>query len=195
MNQYARWGFVLALMPLAACASSTPPPAPPAAPPGPPPLAAADASFIQTAAQGGMAEVQMAQLAEQTSKSRAVKQFAEHMIADHTTANNQLKQIAANKGATVPPDVNSEQQQALAKLQGEKGRMFDHDYIMGQVTDHQAMLSAFQTEAASGSDPDLKSFAAQTVPIIQEHLTAAQKLEGTPRHAAMRHHHHVSSAS
>jgi putative membrane protein len=193
MNRYARWGFAIALMPLAACASHTPPATPPA-PPGPPPLAASDAAFIQTAAQGGMAEIQTGQLAEQTSKSRAVKAFAEHMIKDHTANNDQLKQIATTKGATVPASVNDEQQATMTKLQGEKGRKFDHDYIAAQVQGHEQMLSAFQTEASSGTDPDLKSFAAQTVPVIQEHLKDAEKLAG-PAHGKMMHHHHKSSAS
>ena len=193
MNRIARWGFVLALMPLAACASSTPP-APPPAPPGPPPLAAADASFIETAAQGGMAEIQMAQLAEQTSRSRAVKTFAEMMIKDHTAADDQLKQIAIGKGATVPTAVSDDQQKTLTMLQGEKGRKFDHDYIASQVQGHEAMLSAFQGEAASGTDPDLKGFASQTVPVIQQHLDAAQKLAGAGHHKMM-HHHRSSSAS
>ena len=188
MNRYARWGFALALMPLAACASN-PPPAPPA-PVGPPPLAAADASFIQTAAQGGMAEVQMAQLAEQNSKSKSVKAYADQMIKDHTPANDQLKQIATTKGATVPAGVNDDQQKMMAMLQGEKGRKFDHDYIAGQIAGHQDMLTAFQTEAASGTDTDLKSFASQTVPTIQEHLTAAQKLASPMHHHKMMHHHH-----
>ena len=194
MNHTARWAFVLALMPLAACASNTPPP-PPAAPPGPPPLAAGDASFIQTAAQGGMAEIQMAQLAEQNSRSKAVKAYAEQMIKDHTANDDQLKQIATAKGATLPAGVNDDQQKAMTALQGENGRRFDHDYVAAQVEDHTAMLSTFQTEAASGTDADLKSFAAQTVPVVQEHLTEAQKLSSPARHGTMRHRHRHSNAS
>ena len=194
MNHVARWGFALALMPLAACASSTPPAAP-VAPPGPPPLAASDASFIQMAAQGGMAEVQMGELAEQTSKSRAVKAYAAQMIKDHTPNNDQLKQLATSKGATVPATLSDDQQKTLTMLQGEKGRKFDHDYLQAQVQGHSEMLSAFQTEAASGTDPDLKSFAASTTPVVQDHLTKAQKLSSPTQHKMMHHRHHVTSAS
>ncbi|MCQ8242531.1 DUF4142 domain-containing protein [Rhizosaccharibacter radicis] len=175
MNRFARWGFALALLPVAACADK--PPAPPPAPPGPPPLAAADAQFIQDAAQGGMAEVQMAQLAQSKSKNPKVKAFAAKMIAEHSPNNDQLKQLATTKGATLPTGLSDAQNQQLTTLQGEMGRKFDHDYIADQVQDHQAMLTAFQTEAQSGTDPDLKNFASQTVPTIQEHLTDAQKLQ------------------
>ena len=194
MNRVARWGFALALMPLAACASNTPPAAP-VAPPGPPPLAASDASFIEMAAQGGMAEVQMGQLAEQTSKSHAVKAYAAQMIKDHEPNNDQLKQLATSKGATVPTTLSDEQQKTLTMLQGEKGRKFDHDYLQAQVEGHTAMLSTFQTEAASGTDPDLKSFAASTEPVVQDHLTKAQKLSSPMHHKMMHRRHHVTSAS
>ena len=191
MNRYARWGFALALMPLAACASN--PPAP--APPPPPPLAASDASFIQTAAQGGMAEVQMAQLADQNSNSKAVKAFADQMIKDHAAANDQLKQIATNKGATVPAGVSDDQQKTMTMLQGEKGRKFDHDYIADQIADHQEMLMVFQAEAASSTDSDLKSYASATAPTIQEHLTEAKKLARPMRHHRMMHHHHRTTSA
>lgn len=192
MNRYTRWGLALALLPIAAC-STTPPPAPPMLPAPPPPLAATDASFIQTAAQGGMAEVQMAQVADQNSMRRPVKAYADQMIKDHTAANDQLKQIATAKGATVPASVSDEQQKMLTMLQGEKGRKFDHDYITAQIADHKQMLMLFQTEAASGTDPDLKNFAAQTAPTIQQHLTEAQKLSAMGHHRMMRHHKKVVS--
>ena len=194
MNRLTRWGLLLALAPLAACASN-PPPAAPAAPPVPPPLASGDANFVQVAAQGGMAEVQMGQLAEQTSKSSKVKAYAEQMIKDHTPANEQLKQLATAKGATVPAGLSDEQNKTLTMLQGEKGRKFDHDYAAAQVQGHSDMLSTFQTEASSGTDPDLKSFAAQTVPTIQQHLTDAQKLAAAPMHHRMMKHHRQTSAS
>ena len=194
MNRLTRWGLVLALAPLAACASN-PPPAAPAAPPAPPPLASGDASFVQVAAQGGMAEVQMGELADQTSKSSKVKMFAEQMVKDHTPANEQLKQLATAKGATLPTGLSDDQNKTLTMLQGEKGRKFDRDYAAAQVQGHSDMLSTFQTEAASGTDPDLKSFAAQTVPTIQQHLAEAQKLAAAPMHHRMMRHHHQTSAS
>ena len=194
MNRMTRWGLLLALAPLAACASN-PPPATPAAPPAPPPLSSADANFVQVAAQGGMAEVQLGQLADQTSKNSKIKMFAEQMVKDHTAANDQLKQLATAKGATVPTSLSDEQNKSLTMLGSEKGHKFDRDYAANQVQDHTDMLGTFQTEAASGTDPDLKSFAAQTVPTIQQHLTEAKKLSMSPMHHKMMKHHHQTSAS
>lgn len=185
MNRYARWGFALAFLPLAACADKPAPP-PAAPPPGPPPLAAADASFVTDAAQGGMAEIQEAQLALSKTHSARVKMFANKMIADHTKADDQLKTIATAKGVTLPTAVNDMQMQQMTTLQGETGHKFDHDYMTDQLSDHQTMLQLFQTEASSGTDADLKTFAANTVPVIQSHIDMAKG----PVHAHMHMHHH-----
>lgn len=193
MNRLTRWGAALIILPMAACASN--PPAPPAEPPAPPPLAAADASFVTAAAQGGMAEIQAAQLALSTSKSPKVKAYAQKMITDHTQADDQLKQIATSKSVTLPTAPNDTQMQQMTTLQGEKGRKFDHDYLVDQVADHQQQLLLMQTEASSGTDPDLKKFAADTTPIVQSHLDMATAMVKGPMHKAttgMHRHHHTS---
>ena len=59
-----------------------------------------------------------------------------------------------------------------------RGRAFDRTYLNGQATDHAAVLALFQTEAQSGTDPDVKAFAARVAPDIQAHLTMAEKLGG-----------------
>lgn len=196
MNRYTRWGIALILLPMAACATQ-PTPAPVAVPPGPPPLAAADATFIQDAAQGGLAEVQAGQLAQSKAHSPRVKAFGAKMVADHTPANDQLKQLATAKGAMVPTAPSDMQMQQMTALQADMGHKFDHEYIADQIADHTTMLQLFQTEAASGTDPDLKKFAADTIPVIQSHIDMANAIEkgGMHKgmHKGMHHHHHTAS--
>ena len=68
-------------------------------------LSSSDRNFLMKAAQGGMAEVDLGQLASQRASDPQVKQFAERMVADHGKANDQLKQIASSKNVTLPTDV------------------------------------------------------------------------------------------
>jgi len=140
-------------------------------------LSAADKAFVTKAAEGGLAEVQMAQLAQQKTQTDDVKQFAQHMIDDHTPNNEALAKLAAAKGLTPPAMPSPTQQKMIGRLQGLDGGKFDKTYIAGQVKAHAAMLKAFQAEAKGGKDADLKAFAAQTVPTIEQHLTMAQGLE------------------
>jgi len=161
------------------------PPVPPtsqAEPASPAPMAAANLSasdkmFVTKAAQGGLAEVQMAQLAQQKASSDDVKKFAQSMIDDHTPNNEQLMKLATAKGLTPPTDPNAMQQKKLTQLQGLSGAKFDKAYVNVQVMAHSMMLKEMQKEARSGKDADLKSFADQTVPTVEHHLSMAQGLK------------------
>ncbi len=185
MNRMTRWGFALALLPIAACSSNTP--APVAEAPPAPMIAPVDQAFVTMAAQGGMAEVQLATLAQTNARSPRVKAYASEMIKDHSAANDQLMKIAQTKGITPPTDLNDMQNQQKTMLTAEKGAKFDRDYMHGQVTDHQAMVQAFQDESQNGQDPDIKAFAASTLPTIQQHLTEAQKASGMKMAKPMMH--------
>jgi putative membrane protein len=137
-------------------------------------LSKSDKSFVAKAASGGMAEVQAAQLAEQKTQDSKVKEFAEKMVADHTPNNKQLASLAEQKGVEVPAALDSKDQKQLDKLSALDGAKFDKAYLKAQVKDHEAMLKLLQREAKSGKDADLKSFAEQTIPVVQEHLTLAK---------------------
>jgi putative membrane protein len=140
-------------------------------------LSAADQAFVQKAAQGGIAEVQIAQLAQQKTASDQVKQFAQKMIDDHTPNNEQLVKLATAEGVTPPSEPNVQQQKMAQHLESLSGQKFDHAYIRGQIHAHMVMLKLFQAEASGGQDARLKAFAEQTVPTIQEHLSMAQQLQ------------------
>ena len=150
---------------------------PGAAPPAsvtPANLSALDKKFVEKAASGGLAEVQAAQMAQEKGKEQKVKDFAQQMITDHTAANQKLTSLAQQKGVTVPSEIEFKDQQELDKLGKLDGKKFDRAYLKAEVRDHQEMLALLQKEAKSGKDPDLKSFAQDTIPTVQKHLDMAQ---------------------
>lgn len=54
---------------------------------------------------------------------------------------------------------------------------FDVEYVRGQVAYEKANAALYQYEIDHGTDPELKAFAHQTLPKIQDHLERALKLE------------------
>ena len=139
-------------------------------------LSAADQTFVKKAAQGGMAEVELGKLATQKASSEDVKKFGQRMVDDHTKANDQLKQIAGTKGVTLPTELDSKDQalkDRMSKLDGEK---FDQAYMKNLVRDHTKDVSEFRKESTSGKDSDLKSFASQTLPTLEDHLKEAKNI-------------------
>ncbi len=139
---------------------------------------AQDVQFVKQAAAGGIAEVQAGQLAASKAKNTGVQQFAHRMITDHTKVNDQLMSIAQSLGLTgVPTRPDPTDASAMAKLRRESGSRFERDYIRNQVAAHQRTIKLFQTEAQSGTNPELKHFAQQTLPTLQDHLSMAEQLE------------------
>jgi putative membrane protein len=141
-----------------------------------PTLSTSDAAFMTTAARGGMAEVQLGQLAVQNGQSAAVRRFGQQMINDHGRANQELMALAQRKQITPPSGIGAEHQQTYDTLAGLRGSAFDRAYARAMVQDHQEDLRAYQNEAQNGTDADVKAFAARSVPLLQEHLRMAQRL-------------------
>ena len=139
-------------------------------------LSANDRDFAMKAASDGLAEVQASQLAQQRATSPQVKQFAQRMVADHSQANDKLMQIAQQQNLDLPTQPASKDTTKLQKLRGLNGSAFDQAYAQEQVPDHQSDIALFRKEAQSGQDPALKSFAQQTLPILQQHLQLAEGL-------------------
>ena len=142
--------------------------------PGPGTSQTSDQHFMKEAAAGGMAEVELGQMAADKASSPEVKQFGQRMVTDHTQANDQLKQIAAQKGVTLPSSPSAKDQATKKRLSKLSGDAFDQAYMSDMVKDHQKDIAAFQKESNSGKDPDVKQFASQTLPTLQDHLKQAE---------------------
>jgi putative membrane protein len=175
MNTRTLWAAALSLPLMAAGATQAQQASAPAATASTPAdLSAADRKFIDKAAVGGLAEVQVAQLAEQKTENPAVKAFAEKMIADHTPNNEQLVKLAESKGVTPPTELDAMHEKQMTKLQSLSGKRFDTTYLKGQEKDHALMLKTFEAEVKNGQDPDLKQFAQTTIPVIEAHEHLAE---------------------
>lgn len=138
-------------------------------------LAQEDLEFATKAAQGGIQEVRLGELAEQQAATPEVQQFGQRMVADHGQSNEQLTQIMQGKGIELPEEMSKEGQELYDELQGKAGAEFDQAYMDEMLRDHQADIEEFQQYAETGQDPDLRSFAEQTLPILEQHRRLAQQ--------------------
>ena len=136
-----------------------------------------DKSFLERAAQGGMTEVQLGQLAQEKASSSEIKKYGSHMAADHANANAELKTLAQQKGVTVPDQLDAHHQATIDHFKTLSGPAFDKAYVNAMVKDHEKTLSDFQTEANKGKDADVQSFASKTLPTLKEHLTEIKGIQ------------------
>jgi len=130
---------------------------------------------MREAAIGGMAEVELGRLATEKASNDQVKQFGQRMVADHGKASTELKALAQQKGITLPADLDSKHKQTVDKLSKLSGAAFDQAYMEEMRKDHKKDVSEFKQQAMSGSDPDVKAWAASTLPTLQEHMQMAER--------------------
>lgn len=125
--------------------------------------------FMKTAAQGGMSEVKLGELAASKAQNADVKAFAKKMVEDHSKANSELKALAEKKKFTLPTSISEDQQEAYDELAKLSGAEFDKKYVEMMVEDHEEDVEAFQEQADDGEDADIKAFAAKTLPTLKSH--------------------------
>jgi putative membrane protein len=143
-----------------------------------------DLEFMQHAAAGGLLEVELGKIAQSRATNAQVKQFAARIVQDHTKGNEELKKVAAAKGVTLPATVERKQRKAIDELKAMPAPRFDHEYMEYMVKDHREDIKAFDKEAKSGKDADVKAFAAKTLPTLHEHLQLAEGAQGAVRTTA-----------
>jgi|SRR5215471_18356742 len=142
-----------------------------------------DSTFVKKAAQGGLAEVELGQLAAQKASSEEVKRFGQRMVDDHTRANEELKQVAAQKNIDVPQQLDAKDKATKARLEKLSGEQFDRAYMKNMLKDHQKDVAEFERMSKMAKDPAIKNFAEQTLPTLKDHLKEAEKIAPKPQQA------------
>ena len=148
-------------------------------------LARADRKFIEEAANSGMFEVQVGQLAVSKASDANVKSFASTLVDQHTAANNELVKIANARGVELPAAPGRGLRRDIEKLGKKNGEEFDRDFVRDVgIKAHEKDIKMFQKAGKDVKDPELKAFVDKTLPHLQEHLAAAEKLPQSGRNAA-----------
>ena len=134
-----------------------------------------DSAFAKKAAEGGMAEIKLGQLAADKATNKGVKDLGQRMVDDHTKANDSLKTAAAKNDVTLPTKLDEKDQATYERLSKLSGAEFDRAYTKDLVKDHKADIAMFRHEATEGKDPAIKQFAASTLPTLESHLRQGEQ--------------------
>ena len=121
-----------------------------------------DENFVSKAIAGGEEEVENGKMALSRAQSAEVKTLASRMVQDHTKANGELLALAKKKGIGVTT--------GTIKAQQINANGFDKNYLRMLEQGHKMVIAEFEKEAKNGGDPDLKAWAAKTLPTLREHL-------------------------
>jgi putative membrane protein len=136
-----------------------------------------DIKFINEAASGGLAEVELGQMAQTKATDPQVKEFGAMMVQDHTKANDELKALAEKKNITLPATPSEQQRKVKDELSTKSGKDFDNAYVLNMVKDHKKDIKLFEDASKKVDDPELKAFIVKTLPTLRMHLTHVQAIE------------------
>ena len=135
-----------------------------------------DQAFVRNAMEGGMAEVELGQLASEKGSSDDVKQFGQKMVDDHTKLNDQMKPVAQQLGVLAPTKLSKKDEETKTKLQSLSGAQFDDAYIRTMLKDHKKDASDFKEEAQRTQNPALQHAAQQGSQVIDQHLQMIEQI-------------------
>jgi putative membrane protein len=138
-----------------------------------------DAKFATDAANGGLAEVALGNVAQQKSVNEKIRDFGAMMVKDHSKAGAELGRIAKIKNITLPTDVSADEQKKIDALAKKSVKDFDKAYVDAMIDGHNKALKLFQDEAKNGTDADLKAFAFRTVAVVQAHLDRINEIKAS----------------
>ncbi|MEG5064855.1 DUF4142 domain-containing protein [Microcoleus sp. B3-A4] len=139
-------------------------------------LSSQDRNFVMQAGQLGMLEVELGRLAVERGSSAGVKQYGQEMVEEHTQANQELMQVATQKGVKLPTEMSSQNTALMERLSGLSGRSFDTAYKQAMIESHNQAIALFQAQSQQGQDADLKAWATQKLPNLQAHLQMVNQM-------------------
>jgi putative membrane protein len=143
-------------------------------------LSALDYNFVAQANLGAPFQVDSGQLAEKKAGTAAIRNYAHPMVVTHIPVVDALNTILQHKAIAAPANtlLHGAYAAMIATLKADRGTAFDRDYVDGQVDYQKGNAALFQDEIKNGNDPELKEFARQTLPKIEDHLARAVRLAG-----------------
>jgi putative membrane protein len=134
-------------------------------------------NFLVKAANGGMAEVKLGELAQQKATTPKVKDYGAMLAHDHSAANDQVKTFAAQRNVTLPGMVGEDKQKVIDDLSKKTGKDFDRAYIKEMVDDHEKDIRMFEDASGKVNDAEVKTFVDNTLPKLRNHLDSAKAIQ------------------
>jgi putative membrane protein len=115
-------------------------------------------------------EIQLSQHAQQNGQDPQVKQLAQQMVRDHQQAKQQLQQLAQRKNVQLDSKLMEHHQAQLDHFKSKRGAELDAMYAFHEAGDHMHNVLKHQYLSTNAQDQDLRQFAQQMLPTLQQHL-------------------------
>lgn len=136
--------------------------------------------FVEQAAIGDMYEILAGRLALQRSRNDRVRMMAKKMVDDHTTSSHHLMaalEMNETQGVAAPAaELDTRRETMLKHLTEASDEEFDRAYLDQQVLAHEETTSLMRSYTEKGDNPQLRSLALSTLPVVERHLAHMTEL-------------------
>ncbi len=139
------------------------------------------AEFVRQTAIAQMFSMESATLALHKSSSPAIKDFAHALASEQGAVTSGLRRIIAKRSDIALPDrPDGRHLDLLRDLNDKQGTAFDTAYVEAQRSTHREAVLMMERYASEGDDAELKSFAAQSLPVFRALEQKSQALAVGP---------------
>jgi putative membrane protein len=141
-------------------------------------MSAEDQNIATKIEESHQGEVDLARWAKDHASNSDVKDYADMIADDHTSAMKDLNNLMQDKHAAGAPEQKPAEARAdLSKLENLSGPEFDRQFMNMMVTDHQKTIDNLRNFQMQAQNPDLKDYINDLIPKVQKHLEKAQDLQ------------------
>jgi len=133
-----------------------------------------DQTFLKHAAEMNMLQIELGKVAEKISTDPNIKKIGADLQKDHSATMEKLESLASSKGVTLPSELSAADRSMIQALEKKAGEKFDHEFLTLNAKEHEKALKVFQNAIGRTKDSEIKSWAEQMVPKLQEHLNVAK---------------------
>jgi putative membrane protein len=135
-----------------------------------------ESAFLRHAYEHGLTEIAVSKFALRNATDGNVTKFATRTIDDHRKINERIRHLAQQKNIGLPSEPTSEQRTMLQNLASLSGVELDLTYLHHNLMMHEMDVAGYRARAESESDPEMRIFFANTLPILREHRHVAERI-------------------
>ncbi len=146
-----------------------------------PPVSAQDRTFMDQASQINLTEISLGRYMRAHATTTTAKNLGASYARDHTAAQASLRNLASRLHVTLPTTPGAQSESVVARVEAQKGETRDLAFTRASVSGHQAAIAIFRKEQSAGSNPAVKAYATDYLPMLQMHLKLAEHAESAIR--------------
>jgi putative membrane protein len=136
----------------------------------------AQAEFLVEALRTSLAEARLGELATQQSYDARVRDYGARLRSDHTAHATEIERLLEPLGVTIPTEPSAEALTQQATLERLTGKEFDAAFVQLMIWSHTEAIEKYGAQTHANPDRALHDFAAASLPMLREHLAAAEAL-------------------